>query len=103
MKSKTTREFRSAFARLPQHIQAHARDAFRLFLLDPQHPSLRFKRIHSTEPIFSARITLDYRALGLRRGNSSSGIGSAATKTTINSCQSESLPRIESGASLTTQ
>ena len=54
--------------RLPQHIQAHARDAFRLFLLDPQHPSLRFKRIHSTEPIYSARITLDYRALGLRAG-----------------------------------
>jgi hypothetical protein len=69
MKSKTTSEFRNALARLPQHIQAQARDAFRLFLIDPQHPSLRFKRIHSAEPIYSVRITLDYRALGIREGD----------------------------------
>jgi hypothetical protein len=62
MKSKTTREFRRAFARLPQRIQSQARDAFKLFLQDQQHPSLRFKRVHSTRPIFSARIPIDYRA-----------------------------------------
>ena len=66
MKSKTTREFRKAFARLPRRIQTEARDAFKVFLEDPQHPSLRFKRVHSTRPIFSVRITIDYRALGVR-------------------------------------
>jgi hypothetical protein len=66
MKSRTTREFRRAFARLPRRIQTEARDAFKVFLEDPQHPSLRFKRVHSTRPIFSVRITIDYRALGVR-------------------------------------
>jgi hypothetical protein len=69
MKSKTTRRFRKAFARLPSRIQTEARNAFKLFLEDPQHPSLRFKRVHSTRPIFSARITIDYRALGVREGD----------------------------------
>ena len=45
------------------------RDAFKLFLQDPQHPSLRFKRIHSARPIFSVRITIDYRALGIQEGD----------------------------------
>jgi len=69
MRSRTTREFRKGFARLPQRIQAQARDAFKLFLQDPQHPSLRFKRIHSARPIFSVRITIDYRALGIQEGD----------------------------------
>ena len=69
MRSRTTREFRKSFARLPQRIQAQARDAFKLFLQDPQHPSLRFKRIHSARPIFSVRITIDYRALGIQEGD----------------------------------
>ena len=68
MRSKTTREFRKAFARLPRRIQAQSREAFKLFLQDPQHPSLRFKKVHSTRSIFSVRITIDYRALGIREG-----------------------------------
>ena len=69
MKSKTTREFRKAFSRLPRRIQAQARDALRQFLQDPQHPSLRFKRVHSTRSIYSVRITIDYRALGVKEGD----------------------------------
>jgi hypothetical protein len=69
MKSRTTRQFRTAFARLPRRIQTEARDAFKLFLEDPQHPGLRFKRVHSDRSIFSVRITIDYRALGVREGD----------------------------------
>jgi hypothetical protein len=36
---------------------------------DPAHPSLRFKLVHPTRPIYSVRIGLDYRALGLREGD----------------------------------
>ena len=35
----------------------------------PNHPSLRFKSIHPTRPIYSARVGLDYRAVGVRDGN----------------------------------
>jgi len=36
---------------------------------NPHHPGLRFKRIHSTESIYSVRVTKDYRALGLQKND----------------------------------
>ena len=39
-----------------------------MFQKDPSHPSLRFKQVHTTKPIFSARVGLGYRALGVRDG-----------------------------------
>lgn len=33
---------------------------------NPQHPSLQFKRISQTQPVYSVRIGIGYRALGLR-------------------------------------
>ena len=65
MRSRTTRRFRRAFARLPESIKERAREAYRRFVENPNHPGLRFKRIHSTEPVYSVRVTKDYRALGL--------------------------------------
>ena len=65
MRSRTTRRFRRAFARLPKPIKERAREAYRRFVENPNHPGLRFKRIHPTEPIYSARVTKDYRTLGL--------------------------------------
>lgn len=35
---------------------------------NPAHPSLRFKRVHTTKPIYSVRITRGWRALGVREG-----------------------------------
>lgn len=56
-------------ARLPEDVRVRARDAYRLFEQNPNHPSLRFKRVHATRPIYSARIGLHYRALGVRDGD----------------------------------
>jgi hypothetical protein len=42
-----------------------ARKAYLLFSTNPAHPSLNFKRVHHTEPIYSARISRGYRAVGL--------------------------------------
>jgi hypothetical protein len=64
--SKTTARFRTALAALPPEIRQQARDAYKLFKQNPHHPSLRFRRVHPTEPIFSARVTLGYRAVGIR-------------------------------------
>jgi hypothetical protein len=66
VRSRTTRRFREAFAALPEQIQRQARAAYRLFERDPFHPSLRFKPIHPTRPIYSARVSADYRAVGVR-------------------------------------
>lgn len=62
MTSHTTARFRKAFKRLPKQIQRQAREAYKLFRQDPYHPSLRFKRVHPTRPIYSVRISVDYRA-----------------------------------------
>jgi hypothetical protein len=40
--------------------------AYALFRADPNHPSLRFKQVHPSRAIFSVRIGLGYRALGVR-------------------------------------
>ena len=49
-------------------MQAQARLAYQLFRRDPFHASLRFKQVHPTRPIFSARVGLSYRALALEEG-----------------------------------
>lgn len=64
MRSRTTERFRKALAKLPGQVQEQAREAYRQFLRDPWHPGLRFKQVHSTLPIYSARVGLHYRALG---------------------------------------
>ena len=69
MKSFRTEEFREAFAALPTKIQAQARRAYRLFVDNPNHPSLQFKKVNSTKPIYSVRVTLHYRALGVKTGD----------------------------------
>ena len=68
MKYHVTERFRKAFGKLSSHVQRQARAAYQLFRQDPHHPSLRFKRVHPTKPIYSVRIGLDYRALGVRDG-----------------------------------
>jgi hypothetical protein len=64
--SRTTERFRAAFERLPAAVRLRARRAYLRFREDPNHPSLRFKLVHPTRPIYSVRIGLGYRALGVR-------------------------------------
>jgi mRNA-degrading endonuclease RelE of RelBE toxin-antitoxin system len=65
MNSHITDKFRKAFAELPADVQKQARQAYRLFKENPQHPSLRFKSIQPSRPIYSVRIGMDYRAVGI--------------------------------------
>ena len=66
MTSRTTQAFRKAFKALPPDIQDRARKSFEQFQIDSSHPSLRFKKVHPAEPIYSARISLSHRALAVR-------------------------------------
>lgn len=69
MNSTINARFRKMFARLPTEVQMQARAAYRQFMNNPHHPSLHFKRVHPSQPIYSIRINRDYRALGERDGD----------------------------------
>ena len=45
---------RRSFSALPDSVKAKVRKAYRLWRLDPSHPGLHFKRVHSREPLYSA-------------------------------------------------
>ena len=49
--------------RLPRNMQQQAQKTYRLWRENPHHPSLQFKRVDDSEPIFSVRVSNDYRAL----------------------------------------
>lgn len=65
MRSRTTPRFRETLADLPEGVQRAARRAYRLFAADANHPSLQFKRVHAGESLYSARVSLSYRALAI--------------------------------------
>ncbi len=68
IESRTTREFRDALAALPVNVRQTARRAYRLFKANPHHPSLRFKKVEEEGNIYSVRVGLGYRALGVLDG-----------------------------------
>ena len=70
MKSRTTSRFWDAYADLPERTKRRARKAYELFEQNPRHPSLRFKKVHGSRPIYSVRITRDYRAVGIQKEES---------------------------------
>jgi mRNA-degrading endonuclease RelE of RelBE toxin-antitoxin system len=47
------------------NIKRLAREAYKRFQQNPRHPGLSFKRVHSNRPIYSVRIGVGYRALGV--------------------------------------
>jgi hypothetical protein len=68
MTSRTAGRSRDCLARLPDEVRRQAAKAYELFAHDPRHPSVRFKRVHASRPIYSVRISLDYRAVGVLVG-----------------------------------
>lgn len=71
MNSYLTPEFLGCFNELPPQIREQARKAYRQFEQDHTHPGLHFRRVNTkTErSIYSARIGIDYRCLGVREGD----------------------------------
>jgi len=67
--SHTTAQFRKMFSELPAEVQRQARRAYRAFQQNPHHPSLRFKSVLPMRPVYSARISSDYRAVGVLDGD----------------------------------
>jgi hypothetical protein len=70
MISRATPAFWTCFSRLPSEIQATAKAAYALWNANPRHPSLHFKPLRSAgEDIWSVRIGIHWRALGVREGD----------------------------------
>lgn len=65
MKSRATPRFWAAYHELPPEVRNAAQKAYRLFRENPKHPGLQFKKVHDREPVYSARVTIAYRAVGL--------------------------------------
>lgn len=68
MKSSITKAFRKHLSQLPQEVREQASKAYNLWRSDIYHPSLQFKQVTKRQPIYSVRIGLNYRALGLIEG-----------------------------------
>jgi len=69
MISHTTERFRKLYENLPEQIRKQARHLYSQFKRDPYYPGLHFKRVHSSQPIYSVRITQDYQAVGVQQDN----------------------------------
>ena len=65
MNSKAAPKFWDCYNRLPRAAQQRARKAYQLWKTNPRASGLRFKRVSEEEPIYSVRVSADYRALGL--------------------------------------
>ncbi len=65
MKSSVTKSFRTRLESLPASVQEQADKAYALWQENPYHPSLQFKRVSQKQPIYSARVSINYRVLGL--------------------------------------
>ena len=65
MNSVKTEQFRQLYTQAPLERRRNIRRAYQLWQENPAHPSLRFKKVHTTLPIYSARVDLDWRAVGV--------------------------------------
>jgi len=61
-------DFWHDYQSLPETIRTRADKQFNLLKINPQHPSLQFKKIgyRNGQEIWSVRVTLKYRALAIR-------------------------------------
>jgi hypothetical protein len=69
VKSVTVPSFWEAYRGLEPDVKVRARKAFILWSEDPFHPSLRFKCVNPDRSVWSVRISLAYRALGVLDGS----------------------------------
>jgi hypothetical protein len=63
VQSRRNQRFRALFRALPSDVKRQAYAAYRLFMRDPLHPSLHFKKLHDS--LYSVRVGISYRALGV--------------------------------------
>ncbi len=69
MISVTLARFWQLYRQLPAEIREAARNAYQRFAANPRHPSLQFHRLARNPILWSARVTKNYRAVGILQGD----------------------------------
>ncbi|MEO6334222.1 MAG: hypothetical protein ABIO91_04490 [Pyrinomonadaceae bacterium] len=69
MKHFTLPRFWKCYRELPREIQLLADKNYGLLKSNPAHPSLSFKKIGSDKHVWSVRVGIRYRALGVERSD----------------------------------
>jgi hypothetical protein len=67
--SELTDEFQICFRRLPGRIKRQARKNYLVWKKNSQHPSLDFKRVGKKSAVYSIRVGIGWRAIGLKQSN----------------------------------
>ena len=67
--SAATRRFWQLFHELPGDVQSLAVKNYHLWRRDPQHPSLRFRRLQGSPDRFTVRVGDHHRAVGKLAAN----------------------------------
>ena len=65
MRSFINDRFKKSYKKLSKKERELAKKQYQLFKEDPYHPSLHFKRVHSSMPIYSARVDRNIRVIGV--------------------------------------
>lgn len=63
MNSTASPRFWQCLHQLPEEVQALASKTYQIWLADPQHPSLNYKRLAGAGHRFSVRVGSHYRAI----------------------------------------
>jgi CRISPR/Cas system endoribonuclease Cas6 (RAMP superfamily) len=69
MKSSRTKNFRNLFDKLPERIKENAKKNYKLWKEDQFHSSLEFKKVKPKENIWSVRVGIGWRALGVMKAD----------------------------------
>ncbi|KGP75937.1 toxin RelE [Desulfosporosinus sp. Tol-M] len=60
---KSTRKFDKQFKQLDSRVSKQAEKAIELFISDPGHPSLRYKKIQGTDNFYEISINMSVRII----------------------------------------
>ena len=69
MNSQLHPDFLACFAKLPNEVKEQARRCYRIWQENNSHPGLQFKPLQGHDDLYSVRIGLRWRALGLVEGD----------------------------------
>jgi len=69
VKSLTRPAFWQLYRALPEDVRELARKNHRLFMANPDHPGLNFKKLRGAGNFWSVRVGRDYRVVGQRDGD----------------------------------
>ncbi len=67
MNSSRISNFRKLFLKLPQRVRETAKKNYNLWKNNPFHPSLQFKKVKPNQNIWSVRVGIGWRALGVMK------------------------------------